>query len=372
MVQRFSRKSTDGAGGSADSGLAAFGEFVRLGQGASGTVYRARELRSDRQVAIKQLRRRDDGASSGRFRREGRILTRLDHPNIVRVYDAFDERDELFLVLEYVAGPNLNRVLGSRQLKSSDALNVISQLSAALTYIHAHGVVHRDLSPANVLLTLDGCCKLSDFGMASLIDGHGSSILSFRTRTGAVLGTPTYMSPEAASGSAQLDDRADLYSLGVLTYEMLVGRPPFSEGDQLAVLEAHISQPVPAPTSLVQGFPKGVEEVLLQALSKRPRDRQRGVNVFWEQLDLAAGESWPEWRSLTKLSAVVSEIPIASIGGPRSPDRATVTLSTIETEPLIDPPVYRPKKRMRWWMLVALALLGGLLASGLILAFTHL
>jgi hypothetical protein len=241
-----------------------------------------------------------------RFMWEGRALAQLVHPNIVQIFDVITREDELFLVLEYVPGPTLRALLHRARIPGPSSLVIVSQLAHAISYAAVRGVVHRDLKPANVIVNPAGQCKLTDFGVAKMLTGQDAE-RRFRTRSGAMLGTPTYMSPEAALGVGQLDHRADIYSLAVMAYELLVGRPPFPQyRDPIAVLESHISSPVPEPRSIAPGFPPSVQAVLLRGLAKKPDDRQADANVFWRELAEAATSAWPEWEAGAALPAVVA------------------------------------------------------------------
>jgi len=291
-------------------------EILReLGRGAMGVVYLARHLSLDRHVAIKRLR---VGASLNqviamRFMREGRVLADLDHPNIVRVYDLLEVNDELYLVLEYVAGPTLRRILMERRLSSSLSLLVLEQLCSASAFISARGVVHRDIKPENVLVNGAGICKLTDYGIARILYGNSADDRGFRTQTGELLGTPAYLSPEAARGDTGLDHRADLYSLGILAYELFVGSPPFAySGNLVELLDKQIFAPVPRPSERIDAFPQNVEVVLLRALEKDPSDRQSDAGEFWWQLERAAEVSWPDWRRDADLAALVTQVEAPS------------------------------------------------------------
>jgi serine/threonine protein kinase len=315
--------------------LAGF-DFVRvLGEGGAGTVYLARQLSLDRLVAIKKLMAMGDGAESltKRFRREARATARLTHPNIVQVYDFVACDGNLYLVLEYVEGPTLRQV--QDRLTRPTALHIISQLVSAIGYASRHGIAHRDLKPENVLISSSGQCKLTDFGIARVFSetAYGGALSGFHTQAANILGTAAYISPEAAEGRAGVDHRADLYSLGVITYELLVGQLPFSSSDSLyAAILAHTTQPVPRPTMVSPGFPPAVEAVLLQALSKAPSQRQRNVQDFWLQLEAAAGRAWPQWQRSINLNELTSD-PELVAGYHEEPAGSTRVASVVSTPP---------------------------------------
>ncbi|MGB2940628.1 MAG: serine/threonine-protein kinase, partial [Candidatus Dormiibacterota bacterium] len=301
-----------------------------LGRGAVGRVFLAQQLSLDRPVAVKQLRGASHEGSTAleRFRREGRALARMAHENIVAVYDMADAGDDLYLVMEYVDGPTLGRLWRAGGLSVPASLEAVRQVSAALSYASKLDIIHRDLKPENVLIAADGTCKVADFGLAKLLAAQ----TSFMTQVGAVMGTPAYMSPEQALGSGDVDQRTDVYSLGVVAYELLVGRLPFSEdlGD-VEMLEAHLSAPVPDPATVVPGFPRKVAATLLKALEKEPRRRYQGAEAFWTDLDKAADKAWPGWPAEADLATAVAAMP-----------RAGRAASTAETR-LSRPPMPNPR-----------------------------
>lgn len=328
-------------------------EFLEpLGQGASGTVYRANQLALGRTVAIKHLRiavpTRSNEALIKRFRREARTMAHLEHPNIVRVLDFYSNDPDFYLVEEFVDGPTLREVQDG--LSRSNALHVISQIAAALAFAHHHGIAHRDLKPENVLLARSGDSKLVDFGIAKIFSGtaYGGRFTEVRTQAGNILGTVAYMSPEAAAGKAEVDHRTDLYALGVISYELLVKRLPFPVDSYFyTTLLAHASEPVPRPTSFVTGFPLEVEAVLLRALEKEPDRRQRDVGAFWGELRAAASAGWPGWEhevDIGTLGRGGSGVDKGAEQGPgRSSGEGKKTVAAGAVPPPPPPPGPRPK-----------------------------
>ena len=228
-----------------------------IGQGGMGAVYRARQKRLDRAVALKILPAElgRDPAFAGRFEREALALARLNHPNLVTIHDVGRAGEWCYLVMELVEGATLREVLRTGRLSPREALAVIPQLCDALQYAHDAGVVHRDIKPENILLDRRGRVKIADFGLAKLIGpGDGASL----TRTGMVLGTVHYMAPEQVEGSAAVDHRADIYSLGVVFYEMLTGGLPLGRFD---------------PPSRRIEIDVRLDEVVLRTLEKDPAKR---------------------------------------------------------------------------------------------------
>jgi eukaryotic-like serine/threonine-protein kinase len=283
-------------------------EFIQVvGTGGMGSVYLARQTRLNRLVAIKQVR----GAWNGdprtleRFRREARALARMNHPNVVVIYNLEATSRELYMVQEYVYGPTLEEILDNGRLSTGQALRVIGELAAALDYAAKQGIIHRDLKPGNVFVTTNGSCKLGDFGLVKVI-GADSNLL---TQDGTILGTASYMSPEQAAGKPEIDQRTDVYSLAVVAYELLVGRLPFLgvTGNIMSIVEAHISTPPPPPSQIAPGFPHKAEEVLLSGLAKDPGRRPKSAGVFWVRLAAAAEQAWPTWPADSDLSAIATK-----------------------------------------------------------------
>jgi predicted Ser/Thr protein kinase len=287
-------------------------EFERLlGRGAMGVVYLARQASVGRQVAVKQIELSTgvDSEARDRFLREAQTLARLRHPNIVSIYDLVDQDGALFMVTEYVDGVTLQDLLDGVGVTPTAGLRVIADIAAALDAARRQEVVHRDLKPGNVFVTSTGVCKLGDFGLARLVEGEQA----YATQVATVMGTPAYMSPEQAEGRPGIDHRTDLYSLAVVSYQLLVGRLPFELGaDVLAMLEAHVSGVPARPTQLVRGFSKEVEKTLLQGLEKDPRKRQANALAFWEKLVAAADRAWPSWRQQSDLAALVRSAVLGS------------------------------------------------------------
>ena len=282
-------------------------EFVEtIGRGAMGAVYLARQTALNRYVAAKQIL----GAWNGdpdvlaRFQREAQALARMNHPNIVGIYDLATAGTDLFMIMEYVRGPSLRQLMDRSPLTIAQALHVLAEVAAALEYASHQGIVHRDLKPGNVFITATGVCKLGDFGLVKMLSGQAS----FVTQAGSILGTPAYMSPEQAAGKSEIDQRADVYALSVIAYELLVGRLPFptTPGNVIASLDAHISAPVPKPSSLLPGFPRLVEEAILEGLAKDPQDRPRSAGELWQKLSIGAEKAWPGWAALSDLAGMAA------------------------------------------------------------------
>lgn len=280
------------------------------------TVYRAMDHKHHRPVAVKVL---DPGLAAAlgpeRFLREIEIAARLDHPHILPLHDSGEANGFLYYVMPFVEGESLRaRLERERQLPLDDALTIAREVADALSYAHSRGVVHRDVKPENILLA-GGHARVADFGIARAITAAGGDRV---TATGIAIGTPTYMSPEQAAGSADLDGRSDLYSLGCVLYEMLTGAPPFTGPTTPSVVHQHLAA-TPAPvTSLRPAVPAHVAAALQRALAKLPADRFNPAGQFAEALrsptappaaaqgreQPAAGRR-PRWAVLAALAATL-------------------------------------------------------------------
>ncbi len=260
----------------------------QLGQGGMATVYKAYHPALDRYVALKALHPAfmEDPNFLERFRREARVVARLDHPNIVPVYDFNEHEGRPYLVMKFVEGETLKARLQRGPLSPDDIGRIAEAVGAALTYAHGQGVLHRDVKPSNVLLSTDGRIYLTDFGLARIAQAGESTLSSDR-----LLGTPQYISPEQALGKGNLDVRTDVYSFGVMLYEMLLGRVPYNADTPYAIIHDHIYAPLPRPRDLDPSLPPALERVLLKALAKQPEDRFADVPALMEALRQALAEA---------------------------------------------------------------------------------
>ncbi|MFA5082974.1 MAG: protein kinase, partial [Hydrogenophilaceae bacterium] len=278
-----------------------------LGKGAMGIVYEGFDPVIERTVAIKTIRvdeldPEEAEEHSRRFKVEAKAAGKLNHPNIVGIYDYGEEQSLAYIVMEYVQGKELKSYLDSGQkFPIKQTVHIMGQLLEALGYSHDRGVIHRDIKPANLFITDNGMVKLGDFGIARIDSTH-------KTHAGTVLGTPSYMSPEQIKGES-VDNRSDLYSCGVILYQFLTGEKPFT-GSMVAVMHKVLAEEPPKPSSLNPQVTPQLEQVVARAMAKRPEDRYANAGAFIEALRAAAGmgkeDDDAEATRVIKLSDVMS------------------------------------------------------------------
>lgn len=252
-----------------------------IARGGMADVYDGRDTELNRRVAIKVLHSQfsADEAFVKRFRREAQAAANLSHPNIVGIYDWGQSEGTYFIVMEIVEGRSLRDILRAEgALLPRRATEIAAEVAAALSVAHQAGLVHRDVKPGNVLLARDGTVKVTDFGIARAWDDSQEL-----TRTGAVIGTATYFSPEQAQGAAA-DARSDIYALGVVLYEMLTGRPPFTGDSPMSVAFQHVSTEAPPPASLNPDVPQSLNDVVMKALRKDPTARYQSAAEMRQDL----------------------------------------------------------------------------------------
>ncbi len=253
-----------------------------LGQGAMGVVYKAKDPLIDRVVAIKtinlSLAMDEKEEYEGRFYQEAKAAGRLNHPNIVTIYDVGKSGDIAYIAMEFLEGRELRDIMNDDSLLPVDrVLNITAQVALGLAYAHEHDIVHRDVKPSNIMVIRDGHAKITDFGIARMASA------SVRTQTGMVLGSPKYMSPEQVMGK-NIDQRSDIFSLGVMLYEMLTGQAPFN-GENVNAIMYQTLNAIPAPPNMLNPIvPEMVNFIVAKALAKGVEDRYQNARDFAEDL----------------------------------------------------------------------------------------
>src|SRR3990170_2615393 len=247
----------------------------KLGQGGMATVYRAHDPLFEREVALKILKQEllNNLQVRERFERETKIIAKLEHAAIVPVYDVGRDNDQLFFVMRYMAGGSLSESIQNGSLSLIDVAGIVQRLGAALDYAHDKGVIHRDLKPGNILFDEYGNAYISDFGIAKLAQA------STRLTNSGIIGTPTHMSPEQARGE-EVDGRSDIYSLGVILFEMLSGQTPFEATTPLGMALKHATEPAPHILDINPNLPAGVEAVIRKVLAKKREERYDSGTEF--------------------------------------------------------------------------------------------
>ncbi|MGH8662616.1 MAG: serine/threonine-protein kinase [Burkholderiales bacterium] len=256
--------------------------LAELGKGAMGVVYRANDPLLDRLVAIKTVSMSLDPQEMAeyetRFYQEAKAAGSLNHPNIVTIYDVGKSGNLAYMAMEFLQGEELRSLLaGDQPLPVARAVDISAQVAEGLAYAHQHGVVHRDVKPANIMLSVNGRAKITDFGIARMRSAE------VKTQTGIVLGSPRYMSPEQVAGK-RAEPRSDIFSLGVILYEMLTGRPPFTGEDVTSVMFQIMNLVPPPPSSINARVPEVLDFIVAKAIAKAVEDRYAGAEEFAQDL----------------------------------------------------------------------------------------
>lgn len=319
-----------------------------LGQGGMASVYKAFDTRLEAEVAVKVIR--TDMFPPAvlermlkRFEREAKAVARLNHPNIVSVIDYGEYEGFPYLVMKYMPGGTLKAHMG-QPMPYNQAARILAPIARALAYAHGQGVLHRDVKPANILITQSGEPVLTDFGIAKLVENEKGQTL---TGTGMGIGTPEYMAPE--QGLAQeVDGRADVYALGVVFYELVTGRRPFMADTPMAVLLKQVNDPLPRPKDFISALPKDAEQVILKALAKNPADRYEDMSAFAAALEkLAAGSTQQDSQTMLQRN---QKKPSTQ----NMPAEAE-TYDQMDTGTLSRPSSRAPHNKKGKWLLVGLA-----------------
>ena len=337
-----------------------------LARGGMAEVYVADDQLLNRPVAVKVLfpELARDEAFVERFRREARSAASLNHHNIVSVYDFGEDEGSWFIVMEYVEGRTLRDIIKAEgPMDPARAAELASEVAAALAAAHAQGIVHRDIKPANVLIAADtGTVKVTDFGIARAANARQDL-----TVPGTVLGTATYLSPEQAQG-ADIDARTDIYSLGMVLYEMLTGKPPFTGETSVAVAYQQLNRIAPPPSTLNPRVPPALDAVVMRAMSKDPVERQASAEEIREELlavDRAAGD--PDATAAIVSPVAAADTTVVAAGSATSVLPQVAPPPPVRERPpaAVAPEVYQ---RRRAGVIVALALLAVAVIAALVLA----
>ena len=312
--------------------------LAELGKGAMGVVYRANDPLLDRQVAIKtvsmSLDPQEMAEYEGRFYQEAKAVGSLNHPNIVTVYDVGKSGNLAYMAMEFLQGEELRALMATGQpLPVARAVDIAAQVAEGLAYAHQNGVVHRDVKPANIMLSVTGRCKITDFGIARMRSAE------VKTQTGIVLGSPRYMTPEQVAGK-RAEPRSDIFSLGVILYEMLTGKPPFTGEDVTSVMFQIMNLVPPPPSSLNARVPEVLDFIVAKAIAKVLDDRYASAEVLAKDLREVAKQIDTTVHMLTatrppvppRLDPDAAQALIRSIPDTRRADAAE--LSTLGATPV--------------------------------------
>jgi tRNA A-37 threonylcarbamoyl transferase component Bud32 len=299
-----------------------------LGRGGMAEVYKAYQPNLDRYVAIKMMHGflADEKEFLNRFEREAKVVATLRHPNIVQVYDFDVESGVYYMVMEFISGETLKSRMQDLEtqgqwVSQDDAARIILSVGSALKYAHERGMVHRDVKPANVMITLEGQVILTDFGIAKIVSA------SNLTASGAMVGTPSYMAPEQGMGQPG-DERSDIYSLGVMLYQLILGRLPYDADTPLAVVLKHINEPLPLPKALKPDISDDLNRVILKSLAKDPHDRYQKVGDMSADLRRAMGMSPEDSQANAAKGAAIKltgATLVGRVGGGVTPLPASAT-----------------------------------------------
>jgi serine/threonine protein kinase len=314
----------------------------QLGEGGMATVYKAYDTRLERDVAVKIIRRESFPPDQlerilKRFEREAKALAKLSHPNVVGVIDYGDYEGSPYLVMEFLPSGTLKQRLG-KPIPWPEAVRLLLPIARALQFAHGQGIVHRDIKPSNILITESGEPMLADFGIAKILESGETATL---TGTGVGIGTPEYMSPEQWTGN--VTTQSDIYSLGIVFYEMITGRKPYTADTPAAVLLMQANEPLPRPCQFVRGLPEGVERLLLKALARRPEDRFHDMGAFADAMErLSAGLPDKSSAASARTEIVAGKTPPAAHAAPAIDEGAT-------RDGVPASPADAPSWRTRWF-----------------------
>jgi serine/threonine protein kinase len=345
-----------------------------IGRGGSATVYLACQTDLRRLVALKELSAFSaaDPTFARRFVRESQVSASLSHPGIVTVHDYFEADGAPFIAMEYVPNGSLRSRVGALSLDR--IAGVLEAMLGGLAHAHAHGIVHRDLKPENVLVTSEGGVKIADFGIAKALDSVDTAL----TVTGTTIGTPTYMAPEQAT-AGEIGAWTDLYAIGVIAFELIAGKPPFGDGEPVAILLRHLKDEPPPLTRVAPSTAPAVSAWVARLLEKAPEQRPRSAAEAWEEFEeIVLATLGPRWRRTAPLPAAD-----ATTTGPiRTPTTRRIG-ATLAADPMLAatlpprlplepaaPAAAPPRKRGGWRVALVLIVLGWAVAALLMSALS--
>ena len=331
----------------------------QLGQGGMATVYKAYHASLDRYVALKVLHQafNQDQTFTARFQREARVVAKLEHPNIVPIYDYSEHESRPYLIMKYIEGDTLKARLNKGPLTSREIEDVINSIGAALAYAHRQGILHRDIKPSNVMIANDGVMYLADFGLARIAQAGESTMSS-----DSIMGTPQYISPEQAMGKKDLDAGTDIYSFGVMLYEMVVGRVPFSSDTPFSIIHDHIYTPLPLPMKVNPNVPEPVQRVLLKSLAKDRLDRYESV----EEMMQAFKNAWTEAGVPMQGTSITMPGAATIIGSKPTLVKSQAAAPAHETIKTSTPP--RPSGKGAPWVWIGIGVVALVLCMGVVFA----
>ena len=314
-----------------------------LGRGGMGTVYLAEQPGLGREVAIKELIQSADPTALRRFLQEAQVMARTSHPNLVQVHDMELQGNVNYLVMEFIRGRSLRDWISEKPIPPPQVFAVMHGVLQALEYAHRHAIVHRDMKPENVLISEDGLVKVADFGIARLMDDTG--VGGTATKTGTTVGTPQYMSPEQVA-SSKVDGRSDLYSAGIMFYELVVGQPPFTASDAdgpFTLMAKHVQAPPKPPSVFRPGLNPELEQIILKSLAKRPEDRYQTGREFDEAMSRVADQMCPGWQRSLEPGADLSRMVPQATPATAIPS-TPIGIAIAHPSAMVQPPqvVYNP------------------------------
>jgi serine/threonine protein kinase len=324
----------------------------QLGRGGMATVFKAYHANLDRYVAIKVLHPAflEQDSFLARFEREAKVVAKLEHPHITPVYDFSEHKGNPYLVMKYVEGETLKARLKKTPLSPEEGVTIIQTIGDALAYAHRQGILHRDVKPSNVILADDGQIYLTDFGLARIASAGETTISN-----DMMIGTPQYISPEQAMGKRDMDAGTDIYSFGVLIYELVVGKVPFSSDTPFSIIHDHIYTPLPLPRAVNPNVPEVIERLLLKSLAKERADRFEDVDQMVAAFRKAIeGDKLPEmWADPNTYTPTPTPPPVQA----SAVDPNASTIGATDVEPEAEPvSTSKPKRRWRWWYSIPLAM----------------